>query len=291
MLVLVAILCVVNALMFVIVVLLSLRMTHITDYGTNGIPKPCFNNTMYTHRNDIAFYCISLPKRKDHFEIVKKQLQAENIELVWFVGIDGKQLQFEKIKPYLSERYAKFFVQNRQDLETQKTTNDYRGHLGCTLSHLSIISKINKMTVILEDDVELVPDFRKRLESNIAAANQHYPDWHILLLGFCAKYKDHSFCKLNDAFPVIDGICKIKYWIGGWGYLIRDQKTAHYIFQNFQPTLKWHIDISLAEMAQEGRLNVLGCIPTLCNHAGRLRISSHDFWQVGHQLYRSDTNL
>lgn len=248
-------------------------------------------NRLFTGYDDVDFVCISMEHRKDkHFARLEKLLETESIQLTWFKGIDGKQLNLNDYN--LSHRYRLFFENNIRERKAGKTKTDYRGHLGCTLSHLGVIDSVKNMTVVFEDDAEIVPEFRRKFQSALGAVQRADPNWEVLLLGWCCNYNDHFFCKLNDSEPILDGgIVKVHYWIGGWAYCIRNQQVAQKILKMFNP-MTWHIDLTLAEGARLGQLNVYACMPTIANHAGWLRVSSFDFYQKGDPGFiKSDTNL
>jgi GR25 family glycosyltransferase involved in LPS biosynthesis len=247
-------------------------------------------NRLFTGYEDVDFICISMETRKArHFERLKAMLAKDAIKLTWFKGIDGKKVNMDDYN--MSKRYRSFFENNIKEREAGKTTTDYRGHLGCTLAHLGAISSIKNMTVIFEDDAEVVPNFRQKFQTAIGAVTQVDPDWEILLLGWCCNYNDHFYCKGNDTEPIHEGgVVKVHYWIGGWAYCIRNAAVATKILKLFNP-MTWHIDLTLAEAARTNQLRVYACVPTIANHAGWLRISSYDFYQKGDPSFiKTDTN-
>lgn len=248
-------------------------------------------NRLFNGYEDVDFVCISMEHRKAvHFEKLRNQLANENIELTWFKGINGKELKLDDFN--LTKQYRDFFENNTKQRLEGKTKTDYRGHLGCTVSHLNVIGNIENMTVIFEDDAEVVPQFREKFQGCLAAVTKLDPDWEVLLLGWCCNYKDHYYCKDNDSEPIHEGgIVKVHYWIGGWAYCIRNKTVAQKILALFNP-MPWHIDLVLAQASKDGKLKVYGCLPTITNHSGWLRISSFDFYQIGDPAYiKSDTNL
>ncbi len=262
-----------------------------TPYSpVNQTRQEVATNRMFTGYEDVDFVCISMQQRKSvYFERLRKMLADQSITLSWFPGIDGKKVD---LKAYnMTPRYRSFFENNIKEREAGKTKTDYRGHFGCTLSHLGVISNIRNMTVIFEDDAEVVPDFRRKFQSALGAVTRIDPDWDVLVLGWCCEYNYHSFCKLNDTEPIQEGgVVKVHYWAGGWAYCIRGPRTAEKILKMFNP-MSWHIDLTIAEAARTGRLSVYACMPTIANHAGSLRISSFDFVQKGDDKFiRSDTN-
>lgn len=293
--------------LFLVIVILSILMldhqAHCrgTSYGNLSISDIPYQsadrilmtstNRLFTGYEDVDFVCISMEHRKEkHFARLETLLKTESIVLTWFKGIDGKLVNLQDYN--LSHRYRLFFENNIREREAGRTKTDYRGHLGCTLSHLGVLSSVRNMTVIFEDDAEIVPEFRNRFQSVLGYLSKHDPDWEVLLLGWCCNYKDHFYCKENDSEPVLEGgIVKVHYWIGGWAYCVRNQAVAEKILKMFNP-MTWHIDLTLAEAARTKQLNVYACMPTLANHAGWLRVSSFDFYQKGDPSFiKSDTNL
>jgi len=247
-------------------------------------------NRLFTGYENVDFMAIGLLKRKEsHYKKLVRDLKPYNIVVNFWEGINGKEIDYRDYP--MKDRYRKFFEENIKARESGLTVTDYRGHLGATLSHLSAIRHIENMTVIFEDDAVICDDFRSELQKALAAVTKHDPQWEVLCLGFCCKYKDHFYCKLNDQEPVYEGgIAKLHYWFGGWAYVVKNKAAAQSILQGFDP-IPWHIDLTMAEMAMNGKLRVYGCVPPLVNHPGYLRISSFDQDCYGDGVYTTDTNL
>jgi GR25 family glycosyltransferase involved in LPS biosynthesis len=249
-------------------------------------------NKLFTNFSEVVvdFVAIGLPHRKEtHFNRLQRDLDQQGFSVQFFQGLNGKMLNLDDYA--MTARYRNFFDSNNEDRTKGRTTLDYRGHLGCTLSHLTVIENIRNMTVILEDDADIVGDFRLKLQQTIVDVTRHDPHWEILILGCSAKYKDHPNHKLNDVEPIYKGgIVKLHFWIGLWGYVVRNQQVAEKILHYFNP-LDWHIDITIAEQVTRGNLKAYGRIPPIVNHPGLLRISSWDTYQLGDvSKIKSDTN-
>ncbi len=240
---------------------------------------------------DIDFVVISLPKRKSsHFEYVRRALQKSNIEPVLFEAIDGKTLKYEDYN--LAPRYVEFFEHNRRERESGNTTTDYRGHFGCTVSHLTVIKSARNTLCVLEDDADVVNGFGVKLETVLDNLDTLDPEWEVLVLGFSSAYQHHFYHKANDVEPIqMRSLVKLHHFIGGWGYIIRSKIVADKILGFFDP-INWHIDLTIAEQTRVGNLKTYGCIPSLAMHPGLLRASSWDFTQVGNVAQiKTDTNL
>jgi GR25 family glycosyltransferase involved in LPS biosynthesis len=248
-------------------------------------------NRLFTESEDVDFVGIGIAHRKQtHFALLEQELREQNITVQFFEGINGKEVDMDDHD--LAPRYVKFFEDNRRKREAGETETDYRGHLGCTLSHLAVIGSIERMTVIFEDDAVIVPDFRRKLQQAIADTTRIDPAWEVLVLGFSANYKDSAQHKLNDHAVLHKcGIVRLKAWIGAWAVLVRNEAAAQRILEFFSP-ISWHIDIVLAERSAKDELSVYGCVPPLVKHPGLLRMSSWDHDQVGDpKRYNTTTNL
>ena len=244
----------------------------------------------HTKEQDIDIVAIGMEKRyESHFLPLKKVLSHYGYDCQWFKGINGKRLDYNTLP--LTDRYKHFFVKNEKDRQKDKDAKDFRGHLGCTLSHLSVIHNMKKPTIILEDDVDIQLHLDKQLPKTVEALHDLDPEWDILLLGWCCLYTDSAHCVKHDREAIRKGgLVKMHYWIGGWAYMIRSVEVAQKIIKHFSPIFS-HIDLGLADLVEEGKLNVYGCIPTLINHPGNMRLSSFDYTQRGDiQRLRSDTN-
>jgi hypothetical protein len=258
---------------------------------------------------------IGLDKNQTQFiePLQKLWYEQTQCEAEWFHAIDKKNLTYQnELKEYpLTERFRSFLWKRRQDLLDGKCTTDYLGHLACTMSHVQVMHQYligkteEKNLLIVEDDVQIAPEFFTQFPNILAGLEKLDADWDVLCLGFACGYQHDKRCQLNDASPIYEpGLVKLQFWFGGWAYLIHQtpQTTSKILsgfFQNDstdgsqdQLLLNAQNDITLAEMAQAGKLNVYGCVPTLMNHPGQLRISSFDFTQYGDMThYRSDTNF
>ena len=250
----------------------------------------CFNRPQRCAvANRFRAVAIGLPHRKQsHFCPLSKQLLREGMSVQFFQGINGKTVDIERVR--MSARYRHFL--NTPIADQRGRVRDYRGHLGCTLSHLAVLKSIQiPNTVILEDDACPVSGLGNLLEQLLATSTKIEPRWEILMLGFSCNYKDHPFNRLNDCEPVYTGgLVRLHFWIGQWAYVVRDAQTAQKICALLDP-IPWHIDIALANLARSGVIKVLGAVPPVITHPGVLRLSSFDMDQSGNpNRIKSDTN-
>ena len=253
--------------------------------------RPTTPHLFYLQEALVDFVCISLPKRKaSHFDPLARKLAAQGLGVQWFSAINGHDVRLADYPT--TERYRKFFATNARELAQGTTHVDYRGHLGCTLSHLEVWRGARSMRVVLEDDVDLPPDFRSRFQQALLDTTAVDPNWDVLLLGWCCRYQDYWKCKANDREHVeAGGVVRVRFWIGGWGYVVRSPAVAQKILALFRP-IDWHVDLVLAEAAWQDKPPVYGLVPTLTPHGGHLRISTFDHWQKGNpDLLKSDNNI
>jgi GR25 family glycosyltransferase involved in LPS biosynthesis len=257
--------------------------------------RPKSNPPVPFRRKDLDVFIISLEERKaEFFDRLAQSLAMYDMHPRWEKGIVGKGLNLDQLPDgvRLSTRYRRFFENNRIEFQKNLTTKRYDGHLGCSLTHLRITRNLTRMTMVLEDDAILTPDFATRLDQQLSTLQTLDPDWDILLLGLTCQYNHSVHCHLNDGFKPVHGIVRIKYFFGGWAYVIHQRSTADKILKEFDP-MPWHFDLTCADMARKNRLKVYACIPVLVLHPGVLSVSSFQYTQKGDTSicrYRSDTN-
>lgn len=252
---------------------------------------PMLTRTNFDLVEPLDIWGISLPSRKkSHFQHLEKVLKSQGLVLNYFEAINGKTVDFSKLN--LTPRYRAFFENNIKERLEGKTAIDYRGHMGATLSHLQVVKSVQRMTLICEDDADLVPGFRQKLEKFLVDVTEVDPQWEVLVLGFSARYSDYHYHKLNDSEPLHKGyICHLHAFIGCWAWLIRSPAVAAKIVKLFEPAMPWHVDLVISDAFRMGVLRAYSCIPTIALHPGLLRISSFNHTQVGNvTLIKTDTN-
>lgn len=276
-------------------VCIVLALTFFTDANPDANLHPNQKEEQNQKQNpptpqDIHYVAITIPSRKNKlFQRLSSQLAKFQLPLQLHWGVNKNTIDLSKVN--LSPKYRDFFERNEKEFRAGKTKNNYIGHCAATLSHLEVLKNVQGPTIIFEDDAEIVPQFPERLHQVLNAVYHHDPDFDILLLGFCCRYSDHADCRLNDQYHVFqEGFAQVQFFIGAWGYFVKNQTVAAKILSYFDP-IDWHIDLHMAAQIKQNKLKCYACIPTLVNHPGRLRISSFDFEQQGDVLmYQSDTN-
>ena len=248
------------------------------------------------HLNQISCWAITLHHRTTQWNNL---IVHSPIHINKFIGVNAKEIglhQTVKQSPTnLSSEYVQHGETNITEFNSGLTDVLHLGHYGATISHLQLMKRMadsnsKQPMLILEDDVQFVPDFNDRLTKIVNYFNHNHVSWDIMLLGFSCQYDHHVNCTANDHYPVKHGVTQVKYFFGCWAYMIRDSQAAKRILRLCTP-VTWHVDLLLADLAYKGKINVLGCIPTLVNHPGKMRIPSWDWTQHGNDsIYYSDTN-
>lgn len=274
---------------FWLIVSLSILMSLLIYYSTSHRKA-----LQKTYDGDLDVYIITLPHRKEEFyDRLSETLETYGLHPKLEPGILGKGLDLDQLPDQIqiTPRYRNFFLQNRASHRAGKTAKLMDGHLGASLTHLRITKKINRVTLILEDDAIPEPDFGDKLQRALAELEQQDNQWDILLLGMACQYNHSKHCYLNDGATIRNGIVPIKYWFGGWGYVLSVTGAAK-IASALHP-LPWHFDLSCADLARQGQLKAYATIPALVMHPGVLQVSSFKYTQRGDAnrvRYRSDTN-
>jgi GR25 family glycosyltransferase involved in LPS biosynthesis len=135
-------------------------------------------------------HVINLPHRTDRLEYVKKVCEREGLELSIHEATNGQQ------------KYAAQFTNRRM-----------RGHAGCHNSHVTLLQKIKgraEYHIILEDDVELTPNFKSKVQQYIKE------DFDILYLGGNINVYDNPTEPYDDQFDIARKV------MATHAYIVRD---------------------------------------------------------------------
>ncbi len=169
---------------------------------------------------------VNLDKRPDRWEQTKKKLDEQGItNYERFSAIDGTKLEMT------------------QDIKFLFRNNDFnyrQGYIGCALSHLKLWNELirdenNDYYIIMEDDFELVDDFKNKLNITLHQLIQKpFIDLHFL--GYF--YWKGEPVKSQE-YPVMMNMDVKSYMGGTWGYIISKSAafkliniSKHYGIQN-----------------------------------------------------------
>jgi GR25 family glycosyltransferase involved in LPS biosynthesis len=116
-------------------------------------------------------YCVNLDCDQERFKYVKQQFEKHNLEVTRFPGILGSEIKQEDYPNYIKK--DSWLLKNKC------------GSVGCYLSHIKIWEQILEsddinQALILEDDIDLDPDFNQKLEKYY---KQVPKDWDLIYLG------------------------------------------------------------------------------------------------------------
>lgn len=176
-------------------------------------------------------FLINLERRSDKLQSSKFQLDFLNISFNVFTAVDGGKLrnQLDQNKNAIAELVG---IKNlKLKRKTLEKSNNSLSHVGCWLSHLKLMQKIEDLKIddnilILEDDFVADGDAVSLIDS---AINKLPSNWDLLYVGHCdtrarcGNYLDREFdiCKCRQNQPV--GCTH--------GYLLRNYTVASRIFE------------------------------------------------------------
>ena len=169
-----------------------------------NLAKLRFESKIDSSFDQIPKYYINLDRSKDRNIVMKEEIAKYNVKNIErFPAVDGKLLK--------SVNKGEI---NGYTYQVNVKENYERNELGCTLSHLLLISKIYDLNLdhalILEDDMHF--SFSPYWEKSIGVLISEIPkDWDLLYLGHSGKINFSKSLKIN----------KIDYNIpGAFSYLI-----------------------------------------------------------------------
>lgn len=124
----------------------------------------------FINSNFDMIYCLNLKRRQDRWSRCVNIFNSHGLKVTRFGAIDGNILN-----PNVLEQIKR---------ENKSNVSHYPGHVGCNLSHLSILRHAKAQhynnIMILEDDVELHPQFNSKFKSYF---EQLPADWTMCYLG------------------------------------------------------------------------------------------------------------
>lgn len=122
----------------------------------------------------VVTYLINLDGSDQRLANATAQLQQENWDFSRFPAYDGRGKDLSEFKNY-------------NDIEAQKILGRslISSELGCYLSHYGCVKKFLETDadclIVLEDDIQVLPNFKQKLESLLAYLDQHKKlDWYVV---------------------------------------------------------------------------------------------------------------
>ena len=174
---------------------------------------------------------INMHQDKERLDKIERQLDVTRIE-----AVDGSKDDMSG-----TNMMCRYFC-------TNSMVGIYKSHLKCWQY---IIDNNLDYAIILEDDVQVVPDFQKRAQDLVDST---ILQWDILLLGcfFCKIDKNDWLSRLyiNSAYPkgkeedINDLLYKPRGWSGAHAYLVSRQGAKN-LLSKFK-TVTFHVDYVLS---------------------------------------------
>lgn len=146
---------------------------------------------------------INLKRRPDRLEKVSSILKDEQLVFDVVEAVDGKELEY-------SQELDKLFRGN--DFKSRRT------FIGCAMSHYKLWKDLIKSNdpyyIIMEDDVQLCPNFKNKLET----IKDSFEDKEIIFMGYLKtkENKDKYFSKYNiESNNISVNLLEKDLYIGG----------------------------------------------------------------------------
>lgn len=200
-------------------------------------------------------YILNLSRRTDRKDafIKNNEDQLTSLKYQFFQAVDGMNIQ-------ITPKILKL---------CEKCDYNYRkGVIGCGLSHLKIWEDLIRSdnidcTMVLEDDVNLAPNFVNKLHGTLNQLPRG--EWDILFIGYSSLRKRSSQNSISDT------ISKIEKWdkkkcvnnsIGGFfGYIISKQGAIN--FYNYVLENSMYCAIDWITINAADKYNVYYCDPSI----------------------------
>lgn len=164
---------------------------------------------------DIPVYVISLKRSVERRNHAIDQLNSLNVPFQIIEAVDGYGLSDQDILTNPDYGLWKF---------GSRTRHLWQGEIGCVLSHFKIYLKMIeediKAVCILEDDIDLMKDFKNFLNYE----NLELIDWDIFYLGHHSKYsKREAHSKNKKELKILNYTAgePIELPMGSYGYIIK----------------------------------------------------------------------
>jgi GR25 family glycosyltransferase involved in LPS biosynthesis len=138
---------------------------------------------------------INLKNRKDRLDFVSGACKREGLEMSVHEATNGQVVYFN-------------------DFDTKRM----RGHAGCHHSHVSLLQKLKgtaKYHIILEDDVDLISDFKQKV---LNLTSKLPNDWNMLYIGGNLNVYKNPIEPFNEFFNIA------KQVLATHAYIVNDSK-------------------------------------------------------------------
>jgi GR25 family glycosyltransferase involved in LPS biosynthesis len=190
-------------------------------------------------------YVINMDESKDRLQNMITQIPIIGKPFIRIPAIVGKDLNFKDIKDKTN-----FFCRNFCSLSM----------IGIFMSHYktwqTILQNNDKFSLIMEDDCELIPDFKKELKKVLDELFINDPDFDFLYLscgGACDKNKDYNIINLVQKYAITNVTNKTGYKTNKFSFIPEVPVGFNcYIVSNncvkkllkYMKTISYHVDVA-----------------------------------------------
>jgi len=209
-----------------------------------------------------AAFAVVLERDSARRRHIVQALAREQVAAEIFPAVDGLALTPAALAELRHRGYL------AAGLESERS----RGQIACALSHVRLLERAvergYRRTLVLEDDAELAPGFRRQLAERLREAP---PDFDLLYL----YNSGHPSSVLRE----VEGWSHLRrpvYPLGTVGYVV-SRRGAEAVLRLVKP-IYFTIDDMLAEQVQEGRLAAYSVVPAL---VGESRCFASNIWGSG----------
>lgn len=159
---------------------------------------------------------VNLDRRPDRWMDCSEKLNKAGLKLFGrFSAVDGTKLRLTN--------YIKHLFRNND-------FNYRKGVVGCALSHIelwkTLVNSKNDYMIILEDDIELVDNFKEKLNLTMIYLEQN-PHIDVIMLGH--HLWSHQKRSKSEEHPIISKIHFDDYMGGTFGYIISKAGACKYL--------------------------------------------------------------
>ena len=147
------------------------------------------------------YFCVNLPRRKDRFEFIQKEIQKSEIlknNIKIWVGFDGKEINPEIFPNRMLHKSGReditYFIKEKKARKKGLTLTP--GGLGFYLTHAKIFEyciENNEIIFVMDDDIEINKNFDEELQEIL---NELPNDFDFCYLGYYdTPYKKIEYSK------------------------------------------------------------------------------------------------
>jgi GR25 family glycosyltransferase involved in LPS biosynthesis len=138
----------------------------------------------------VEIFCINLRRRREKWRRMQRRFAQQKLSARRVAAIEGRAVDPRSLPPalialdYDTTQNAAWDPRVRPGVQCRLTA----GEIGCILSHLSVweavLAERLPRAIVLEDDVDLAPRFRARVEQLLPASGR----WDVFYLGYLATH-------------------------------------------------------------------------------------------------------